>query len=39
VNRGGGANAPKLTVDGKALAGDLVPYAPPGARVVVDCEV
>jgi cellobiose phosphorylase len=38
-NKGGGAKAPKLTVDGKALAGDLVPYAPSGARVVVDCEV
>jgi cellobiose phosphorylase len=36
-NRGG--NKPKLTVDGKAVAGDLVPYAPAGAKVVVDCEV
>jgi cellobiose phosphorylase len=38
-NVGGGSKAPKLTVDGKAIDGDLVPYAPKGARVVIDCEV
>jgi cellobiose phosphorylase len=38
-NAGGGANAPRLTVDGKAAPGDLVPYAPPGSRVVIECEV
>jgi cellobiose phosphorylase len=38
-NSGGGAKPPKLTVDGKAIEGDLVPFAPKGARVVVDCEV
>ncbi|MGD0674774.1 MAG: glycosyl transferase [Polyangiaceae bacterium] len=38
-NGGGGVNAPKLTVNGKAVEGDLVPYAPAGGRVVVDCEV
>jgi cellobiose phosphorylase len=38
-NVGGGERAPKLTVDGKAIPGDLLPYAPPGSRVVVECEV
>jgi cellobiose phosphorylase len=38
-NAGGGEKAPRLTVDGRAIEGDLVPYAPRGARVVVDCEV
>jgi cellobiose phosphorylase len=38
-NVGGGERAPKLTVDGKAIQGDLLPYAPPGSRVVVECEV
>jgi cellobiose phosphorylase len=38
-NAGGGANEPKLTVDGRAVSGDLVPYAPPGSKVVIDCEV
>jgi cellobiose phosphorylase len=38
-NSGAGAKAPKLKVDGKAIEGDLVPFASPGARVVVDCEV
>jgi cellobiose phosphorylase len=38
-NSGGGAKAPKLKVDGKAIEGDLVPFAPAGAHVVVDCEV
>jgi cellobiose phosphorylase len=39
TNTGGGAKAPKLTVDGKLIQGSLVPFAPPGTRVVVDCEV
>jgi cellobiose phosphorylase len=38
-NTSGGAQGVRLRVDGKAIDGDLVPYAPPGARVVVDCEV
>jgi cellobiose phosphorylase len=38
-NTGGGAKAPRLMVDGKAIDGAVVPYAKAGARVVVDCEV
>jgi cellobiose phosphorylase len=38
-NAGAGANPPKLSVDGKAIEGDLVPYAKPGTRVVVECVV
>ncbi len=38
-NSGAGSRSPKLKVDGKAIEGDLVPIASPGARVVVDCEV
>jgi cellobiose phosphorylase len=37
-NVSAGAKAPRLTVNGKAVEGDLVSYAPPGSRVVVDCE-
>ena len=37
-NAGGGASGAKLTVDGKRIEGDLVPYAPPGSRVVIECE-
>jgi cellobiose phosphorylase len=37
-NGGAGAAAPRLVVDGKSLPGDLVPYAPSGSRVLVDCE-
>jgi cellobiose phosphorylase len=37
-NSGTGA-APKLTVDGKPLSGDLIPYAPAGTVVLVECEV
>ncbi|MGA2451452.1 MAG: glycosyl transferase [Polyangiaceae bacterium] len=37
-NVSAGAKAPKLVVNGKAIEGDLVPYAPAGSRVVVDCE-
>jgi cellobiose phosphorylase len=37
-NSGSGA-PPKLKVDGKALSGDLVPYAAPGTTVTIDCEV
>jgi cellobiose phosphorylase len=39
VKNGGGGGAAKLTVDGKPVIGNLVPYAPAGATVVVDCEV
>jgi hypothetical protein len=28
----------RLLVDGKPVAGTLVPYAPPGAVVEVSCE-
>ena len=38
TNRGTGG-APRLSVDGRAIAGDLVPYAPAGGSVAVDCEV
>jgi cellobiose phosphorylase len=30
--------APRLTIDGQPLDGTLVPYAPPGATVEVECE-
>jgi cellobiose phosphorylase len=38
-NAGGGSSAPRLTVDGQPLEGDVVPYAKRGATVVVECEV
>ncbi|MEO8215156.1 MAG: hypothetical protein ABI560_18295, partial [Myxococcales bacterium] len=39
-NSGTGGTAPaKLTVDGKPVKGNLVPYAAAGATVIVDCEV
>jgi cellobiose phosphorylase len=38
TNAGGGQQSPRVTVDGKPITGSLVPYAPPGSRVVVDCE-
>jgi cellobiose phosphorylase len=38
-NRGAGDSAPTLTVDGTAIHGNLVAYAPAGSRVVIDCEV
>ncbi len=34
----GGGRRPKLVVDGKPIAGTLVPYAKPGAVVVIDCQ-
>jgi cellobiose phosphorylase len=39
VKNSGLGGAPKLTVDGKKVAGNLVPYAPAGATVRVTCEV
>ena len=36
-NRGTGAH--RLSVDGRTLEGDLVPYATPGSRVDVVCEI
>ncbi len=39
TNAGAGANAPKLTVDGKAIEGEIVPYAKAGTRVVIECVV
>lgn len=38
VRNSGHARAPRLTVDGQPLDGDLVPYAPAGAIVVVECD-
>ena len=39
-NSGASGTAPaRLKVDGKAVTGNLVPYAPAGAKVVIDCEV
>jgi cellobiose phosphorylase len=39
TNRGAGERAPRLAVDGALIQGDLVSYAPVGARVIIDCEV
>ena len=38
VENSGQGRAPRLTVDGKPIDGDLVPYAAAGATVVVECE-
>ena len=38
VKSSGGTGKVKLTVDGKALQGELVPYANPGATVHIECE-
>ena len=37
-NTQGGAQGVRLVVDGKRIEGDVVPYAVPGSRVVVECE-
>ena len=34
-----GGTAPKLSVNGKAVSGELVPYAPAGSTVEVLCEI
>jgi cellobiose phosphorylase len=34
-----GSNVARLTVNGKAIEGNLVPYARPGQTVLIDCEV
>jgi cellobiose phosphorylase len=39
VKNSGKGGAPKLTVDGKPITGDLVPYAAAGSTVTIDCEV
>lgn len=39
VKNSGKGGAAKLTVDGKAVSGNLVPYAAKGATVQVSCEV
>jgi cellobiose phosphorylase len=39
VKNTGSGGAAKLTVDGKPIKGNLVPYAATGTTVVVDCEV
>jgi cellobiose phosphorylase len=39
VKNSGAGGAASLTVDGKPIKGNLVPYAPAGTTVVVDCEV
>ena len=38
VINSGQSRPPRLTVNGKPIDGDLVPYAPAGATVVVECE-
>jgi cellobiose phosphorylase len=38
VQNGGQGRAPRLTVDGKPIDGDLVPYAPAGSTIAVECE-
>ena len=38
-NTGTHWTTPKLTVDGKAVAGNKVPIAPAGSTVSVQCEV
>src|SRR5688572_21978211 len=37
--KNGGGTEPKLKVDGKAIEGHIVPYAPKGAKVRVEVEV
>ncbi|HXS16678.1 MAG TPA: glycosyl transferase [Polyangiaceae bacterium] len=39
VKNSGKAGPAKLTVDGKAITGNLVPYAAPGSNIKVVCEV
>jgi cellobiose phosphorylase len=38
-NSGNDGAKPKLSIGGKPLPGNLVPYAAPGQTVVVDCEL
>jgi cellobiose phosphorylase len=38
VTSSGGSGKVKLTVDGKAIAGELVPYAAAGSTVNIECE-
>ena len=39
VKNAGKGGQPKLVVDGKAVSGNLVPYAKAGATVQVECTV
>ena len=39
VKNSGKGGRPRLTVDGKPIAGDVVPWARPGSVVKVDCAV
>jgi cellobiose phosphorylase len=39
IKNSAGAGSAKLKVNGKAIDGNLVPYAPAGSTVVIDCEV
>jgi cellobiose phosphorylase len=39
VQNSGGGSPAKLTLDGEPIEGNLVPYAPAGTTVTVDCEV
>jgi cellobiose phosphorylase len=39
VKNSGKGGAPKLVVDGKPVAGNLVPYGKPGATIQVECSV
>ncbi len=38
VRNGGGSDV-RLTVDGRPIEGTLVPYAPPGSEVAVECAL
>jgi cellobiose phosphorylase len=37
-NRSGGRDPVQLQVDGRPIDSTLVPYAPPGSEVVIDCQ-
>jgi len=39
VENSGSGGSPRLTVDGVPIAGDIVPYASPGATVRIECVV
>jgi cellobiose phosphorylase len=39
VKNGGTGGRARLRVDGTPIEGDLVPYAPAGATVTIDCDV
>ena len=39
VKNSGKGGAPRLTVDGKPVDGNLVPYGKPGSTIKVECVV